>query len=108
MRDIQPDFLDALLSSHETPADPIVTDRLFRAVKKRLPERALDADCPNIWGRQSASASRYTAISLISPITTVCRGVESPGRSASGPVPRAAFRRFRASEKPGWRTRPLR
>ncbi len=44
MIDIRPEVLDELLSGYEKPADLLGDDGLFRQLKKRLLERALNAE----------------------------------------------------------------
>ncbi len=48
MRDIRPELLDELLSGYEKPSDLLGEDGIFRALKKRLLERALNAELSNI------------------------------------------------------------
>lgn len=44
MKDIRPELLDELLSGYEKPSDLLGEDGIFSALKKRLLERALDAE----------------------------------------------------------------
>jgi transposase-like protein len=44
MRDIRPELLDELLSGYQKPADLLGEDGIFRHLKKRLLERALNAE----------------------------------------------------------------
>ena len=44
MRDIRPEVLDELLSGYEKPSDLLGEDGIFRQLKKRLLERALNAE----------------------------------------------------------------
>lgn len=44
MKDIRPELLDELLSGYDKPADLLGDDGIFRQLKKRLLERALNAE----------------------------------------------------------------
>jgi putative transposase len=57
MREIRPELLDELLSGYEKPADLLGDDGLFRALKKRLLERALSAEMSEHLGYEKGRRS---------------------------------------------------
>ncbi len=57
MRDIRPELLDELLSGYEKPSDLLGEDGIFRALKKRLLERALDAELSGHLGYEKSRRS---------------------------------------------------
>ena len=57
MRDIRPELLDELLSGYEKPSDLLGEDGIFRQLKKRLLERALNAELSEHVGYEKGGRS---------------------------------------------------
>jgi len=57
MREIRPELLDELLSGYEKPSDLLGEDGIFRALKKRLLERALNAELSEHLGYEKGDRS---------------------------------------------------
>lgn len=57
MKDIRRELLDELLSGYEKPSDLLGEDGIFRALKKRLLERALDAELSEHLGYEKGERS---------------------------------------------------
>ena len=56
-RDIRPELLDELLSGYEKPADLLSADGIFQQLRKRLLERALDAELSEHLGYEKGQRS---------------------------------------------------
>ena len=57
MKDIRPELLDELLSGYEKPSDLLGEDGIFRQLKKRLLERALNAELSEHVGYEKGERS---------------------------------------------------
>lgn len=57
MREIRPELLDELLSEYEKPSDLLGDDGIFRQLKKRLLERALNAELSEHLGYEKGERS---------------------------------------------------
>lgn len=57
MKDIRPEVLDELLSGYEKPSDLLGEDGIFRQLKKRLLERALNAELSEHVGHEKGARS---------------------------------------------------
>jgi len=57
MKDIRPELLDELLSGYEKPSDLLGEDGIFRELKKRLLERALNAELAEHLGYEKGQRS---------------------------------------------------
>ncbi len=57
MREIKPELLDELLSGYEKPADLLGADGIFQQLRKRLLERALDAELTDHLGYEKGERS---------------------------------------------------
>ena len=57
MKDIRPELLDELLSGYEKPSDLLGEDGIFRELKKRLLERALNAELSEHLGYEKGQRS---------------------------------------------------